>query len=146
MVVMKCARSAPPIAKKERADHIGQQEVLEGIHPHGPGRGLVLADGRQGPAVPRIFQGLDHHHGQHGQAPGPPDGGVGLQTLEPEGAVGEALEVVGQAPHHFAKPQGDDGQVIPPDPEDREAGEKAKKRRHHPPGQQSPGKRQSQVA
>jgi hypothetical protein len=109
-------------------------------------RGLVLPDGVQGPAVAGVDQGGDHCRGRHRHPPGPPEVGVGIEPFEAQGTIGHALEVVGQDPHHLAEAQGDDGQVIPPDPEDRKPGDQSEGDGHQPPGQQGGGKRQACLA
>ena len=110
--------------------------------PDGLGRGLVFPDGVQGPAVAGVDQGGDHRRGGHRHPPGPPEVGVGVEPFEAQGSVGQPLEVVGQDPHHLAEAQGDDGQVIPPHPEDRKPGEQPEGDGHQPPRQQGGGKRQ----
>ncbi len=120
---------------KKPADGKGHHLVPERAYPHRLRGDLVLPDGLHGPPEGTVREAPDEEEGEGHEPVAPPEIGMRGQPLQAKGAVGHALEIVGNHAHDLSESQGDNGQVVSADSKDGKPHEKCQKGGDHAGGE-----------
>ena len=121
---------------KEGGDGEGQYLVPGTGHTHCLSGDLILPQGEDRAALPGADHGIHHRHTQGGNPEYPREGGVFIDAVETPSAAGEG-EILDHHADDLTESQGDDGEVVAPQPQGRNADEHAEHRSQGPAEEQS---------
>lgn len=112
---------------KEGGDGKGQYLVPGTGHTHCLSGDLILPQGEDRAALPGADHGIHHRHAQGSDPEYPWEGGVFIDAVETPSAAGEG-EILDHHADDLTESQGDDGEVVAPQPQGRNADEHAEHR------------------